>query len=91
MFEVVMKRKVEKQADKIPDAEKIKLLALIQDLKMFGPVLLNWPNYGLLKGTDTHHCHLSRKWVACWIMTKAGIQLEVTYVGSREGVLYARH
>ena len=32
--------------------------------------------------------HLSYHWVACWIETIEGIELEVTYVGSRENAPY---
>lgn len=31
---------------------------------------------------------LSYHWVACWIETIEGIELEVTYVGSRENAPY---
>ncbi len=31
------------------------------------------------------------KSVACWVETEQGIQVEVTYVGSRESAPYAKH
>ena len=45
-------------------------------------------NYKKLVNTNTHHCHLSYHWAACWIETIKGIELEVTYVGSRENAPY---
>ena len=38
-----------------------------------------------------HHCHLSHKWVACWVETEKGITVEVTYAGSRGSAPYAEH
>jgi hypothetical protein len=29
-----------------------------------------------LKGSNAHHCHLSRKLVACWEETEQGIAIE---------------
>jgi len=62
---------------------------LVEDLEQKGPVRKEWSKYGKLKGTNTHHCHLSYKWVACWVETKKGIEIEVTYAGSRESAPYA--
>ena len=36
-------------------------------------------------------CHLSHKWVACWVETEKGITVEVTYAGSRGSAPYAEH
>jgi len=36
-------------------------------------------------------CHLSHKWVACWVETEKGITVEVTYAGSRRSAPYAAH
>ncbi len=37
---------------------------------------------------DQHHCHLARKWVACWRMEEGTIEIEVYYAGSRENAPY---
>jgi len=89
VYKVVFKKKVESSAEKMPPKQQAKLRLLVDDLERNGPVRANWPNYGKLKGTNTHHCHLSRKWAACWVETEQGIQIEVTYAGSRESAPYA--
>ena len=89
MFKVVFKRKVEKAVEKLPPMENTRFYKLVEDLKQNGPVRKNWPKYSMLKGTNTHHCHLSYHWVACWVETETGIKIEVTYAGSRESSPYA--
>jgi hypothetical protein len=87
MFEVSMTKRARKSMAKMP-APQVSLLAqLIVDLRESGPVQLQWPNYSKLSG-NKHHCHLSRKWVACWEETKTGVQIEVYYAGSRESAPY---
>jgi hypothetical protein len=59
------------------------LAVLIEKLKESGPIQPEFHNYSKL-GKDGYHCHLSRKWVACWREIKNTIILEIYYVGSRE-------
>ena len=73
----------------MPKGQQVKLHELIKDIEINGSVRANWPNYGILTGTSTHHCHLSHKWVVCWVETKQGIEVEVTYAGSRGSAPYA--
>jgi hypothetical protein len=89
MFKVLLKNSVKKAVRKLPVKQFERFDLLVKDLKRSGPVQSQWPNYSMLKGTNTHHCHLSRKWVACWVETKQGITIEVTYAGSRESAPYA--
>jgi len=89
MFNVWFKNKVEKSVKLMPKAHALRFRKLLIDLEQEGPVLSDWPNYGMLQGTNTHHCHLSHKWVACWVETLQGIEIEVTYAGSRESAPYA--
>lgn len=91
MFRVLMSRKVARAAATMPKAQQDKLALLVDDIRQNGPVRLNWPNYGVLAGTNAHHCHLSHKWVACWVETEKGITVEVTYAGSRGSAPYAEH
>ena len=42
-------------------------------------------------GVNMYHCHLSRKWVACWKNESGTLTIEVYYVGSRQSAPYARH
>ena len=89
VFKVFFKKKVEKAVCKLPQQENVRFYKLIEDLKQKGPVQPEWPNYSKLKGSNAHHCHLSHKWVACWVETEQGIEIEVTYAGSRESAPYA--
>lgn len=91
MYEVVIKKKIVKAVASMPAKERQKFQLLTQEITLLGPNRTNWLNYGLIVGTNTHHCHLSHKWVACWVETEQGIQVEVTYVGSRESAPYAKH
>ena len=86
-----MSRRVSRAVSVMPKKQQEKLALLVDDIRMNGPVRTNWPNYGILAGTSTHHCHLSHKWVACWVETKKGITVEVTYAGSRGSAPYAEH
>lgn len=90
-WKVITKKSILKSAKSMPMHEQKYFAMLLQDLANKGPVLENWNNYGILAGTQTHHCHLSFRWVACWIETQAGIEVEVTYVGSRGSAPYAKH
>lgn len=63
------------------------LAVLIEKLKESGPVQPEFHNYGKL-GKNVYHCHLSRKWVACWRELKDTIILEMYYVGTRENAPY---
>lgn len=84
---VTIKRRALKDAEKMPKGEQVKLALLVDDLIESGPVQPGWPNYSKLSA-DEHHCHLSRKWVACWRIEKGTIDIEVYYAGSRENAPY---
>ena len=88
MRKVVTKPKILKAARLMPIKEQMLFAKLVKDLAEKGPVLPHWPNYKKLANTNTYHCHLSYHWAACWIETLKGIELEVTYVGSRENAPY---
>lgn len=88
MRKVVTKTKILKAARLMPIKEQILFARLVKDLAEKGPVLPHWPNYKKLTNTNTYHCHLSYHWAACWIETLKGIEVEVTYVGSRENAPY---
>ena len=71
----------------MPEREQAKLAQLIDALKASGPVQPSFANYSKL-GEGDYLCHLSRKWVACWVETKAGIEIEVYNVGCQEKKAY---
>ena len=85
---VITKPKNLKAVRLMPQKEQMLFAKLVRDLHEKGPVLPNWPNYRKIVNTNTHHCHLSYHLAACWIETIKGIELEVTYVGSRENAPY---
>lgn len=80
--------KADKQAGKLPRKERDLLALLVREMQLSGPVRSNWKNYSKL-GKDTHHCHLSYRWVACWRVENNEMKvIEVYYVGSRENAPY---
>ena len=87
MWKVTIKPRAERRALKMPESQRMLLLALRNDLEFSGPVQPKWSNYSKLGGKK-HHCHLSHKWVACWEETQTGVQIEVYYAGSRESAPY---
>ncbi|QTA84646.1 type II toxin-antitoxin system RelE family toxin [Desulfonema magnum] len=81
------KRKVQKQVEKLPENVKKLLARLLAEIRSYGPVRGNWPNYSSLGG-NRHHCHLKKgrpAYVAVWEVTDKEIRLtEVIYVGTHE-------
>jgi hypothetical protein len=87
IFKVSVKKKVLKEAGKMPDSVQEKLAALLEDLQEKGPVQPDWPNYSKI-GKEIYHCHLARKWAACWYCEDKSLIIEVYYAGSRENAPY---
>jgi len=87
MFEVIVKRKILKSIEKMPETIQKKMVNLVEDLRSKGPIRSEWPNFSKL-GKDHYHCHLANKWVACWFCEKDSTIIEVTYAGSRENAPY---
>ena len=86
-YNVMVRRRVLKEIERMPKAEQVKLALLIDDLSRKGAVQPTWPNYSKLSPCE-YHCHLSRKWIACWRHEKETIEIEVYYAGSRENAPY---
>jgi hypothetical protein len=86
-YKVAIKRRVLRCVERMPLNEQKKLVLLVDDLVASGPVQPAWPNYSKLSESE-YHCHLSRKWVACWRHEKGTIKIEVYYAGSRENAPY---
>jgi mRNA-degrading endonuclease RelE of RelBE toxin-antitoxin system len=87
MFRVSVKKKALKDAEKMPSSVQESLAALLEDLRENGPVQPDWPNYRRI-GKKMYHCHLARKWVACWHYEDKILIIEVYYAGSRENAPY---
>lgn len=86
-YRVTFKKYAQKGIRTMPFFIQKKMGFLIDDLRENGPVAHNWPNYSKLSATE-YHCHLARKWVACWRMEEGTIEIEVYYAGSRENAPY---
>ena len=87
MYEVIIKRKLERQVEHLPAKIQDAFFELVEDLRKSGPVQPAWPNYGKLSDVE-YHCHLTYRYVACWRHVKSKIEIEVYYVGSREKAPY---
>jgi len=85
-YQVLMRKRVIKQAEALPENIRARFQALVYDLRQTGPHQPSWPNYSKL--TDGYHCHLTHHWVACWRYDKGTITIEVYYVGSRQNAPY---
>ena len=90
-WEVILSRKAEKAATKLPRSVLEALRLLMGDITLAGPVQGAWPNYGKL-GPHKHHCHIKKgrpTYVAVWEVTDNQIRLiEVQYVGTHENAPY---
>ena len=88
---VTIKRKLQKQVQRLPMAVKERLFALLLEIEKEGPVRGNWPNYGKL-GENRHHCHLKKgktRYVAVWEVRDKQIKVvEVIYAGTHEKAPY---
>ena len=86
-YEVRIRKKIARGLRTLPKDVQQLLFLLISDLQAEGPIQKNWKNFSLL-GKDRYHCHLTRRYVACWTCVKETITIEVYYVGSREKAPY---
>ncbi len=87
MFTVAIRKSALKGVEKMPEVEQDLFNELMLNLAQSGPEQTSWPNYSKL-GKVTYHCHLSRKWVACWRHEAGTTEIEVYYAGSRENAPY---
>ncbi len=85
--QVQIKKKVDRGLRKLPKNVQQLLFLLVADLQAEGPIQKDWQNFSSL-GRDRYHCHLTRRYVACWKCRKNDIVIEVYYVGSREKAPY---
>ena len=59
---VIVKKKVLKGLQKLPESTLEDFEALSVDLRKFGPIRGDWPNYSKL-ADGKHHCHLNYSYV----------------------------
>ena len=88
---VIVKKKAQKQAHKLPAEIRKILLRLLTEIQIYGPYRSNWQNYGTLV-KNRYHCHLKKgkpTYVAVWEIIDKEIRLvEVSYVGTHEKAPY---
>jgi mRNA-degrading endonuclease RelE of RelBE toxin-antitoxin system len=87
MYKILVSRKVLRSISRMPESIQMKLANLLEDLRDNGAIQTGWPNFSRIRKNE-YHCHLSRKWVACWYWEKGTIEIEVYYAGSRENAPY---
>lgn len=87
MYEVILKGKVAKKLNRLPENVQELFFRLQDDLESSGPIQALWSRYSKI-GKDKYHCHLNYNYVACWRHEKKTIIIEVYYVGSRENAPY---
>lgn len=88
MWQVKIKRKIDRKTVALPVNIRALFAELLEDLKNNGPEQPEWPNYSKLGG-NKYHCHLNYRYVACWTLDdEKNLILEVYYVGSRESAPY---
>lgn len=91
LWTVSVKKKVRKQAAKLPAGIRKILLRLLAEIETYGPYRNNWQNYGPLGG-NRYHCHLKKgkpTYVAVWEIIDKDVRLvEVSYVGTHERAPY---
>ena len=62
---VRIKKKVNRDLNKLPKNIQKLLFLLVEDLKAEGPIQKSWHNFSPL-GENKYHCHLSYRYVVCW-------------------------
>jgi hypothetical protein len=99
-WEVELSREAKKQYKKLAASglKKPSIIdvidALVLDLEIRGPVLNDWPHYGIIQKNKRefyYHCHLRQgrpTYVACWKANTMAKKIEVFYVGSHEDAPY---
>jgi len=90
---VLLTANVHQKLKKIPRSIDAVFQFFLAEIRLSGPVQVNWPNYGKLR-ENCYHCHLQRgrpTYVAVWkVLSKKDKLIEVTYVGSHEKARYER-
>jgi mRNA-degrading endonuclease RelE of RelBE toxin-antitoxin system len=90
-WQVRLNKRVLKNLPKLPVNVQDRFKALALELRALGPVTWRWLHYGKIKD-GCYHCHLKQgrpTFVVVWKVT--GVKsLEVTYVGTHEGIDYQR-
>lgn len=88
---VEIARNIQKDIAKLPESVRKRLVALILDIRINGPVRGNWQNYGKLED-NRHHCHLKKgrpTYVVVWETRDNTVKLvRIVYAGTHEKAPY---
>ena len=57
MYKIIVKRKVLRRIQRLPEPVQRRVANLVEDLRDKGPIRSDWPHYSKL-GSDQYHCHL---------------------------------
>jgi mRNA-degrading endonuclease RelE of RelBE toxin-antitoxin system len=85
-YRVFIKKRVLKNLTKLPSDVQQRFKTLLAVLVETGTAV-GWHNFSKL-GENRYHCHVSYHYVACWIVEKETVTIEVYYAGSRENAPY---
>jgi len=84
-----------KQKEKLPVSIKARLLVLVTELKLEGPIQKEWKHFGRLSGSKkktVYHCHLNSSrpvYVAIWeVRDREAKVLKIIYSGTHEKADY---
>lgn len=71
---VSLHKRAAKQLRDLPEVVRVQVNALMEEIRVTGPVTPQWKNFGRLKGkTDCWHCHVKSgrpTYVVCWEVKK---------------------
>lgn len=86
-------KRASKQYNELPENIRLRMLALLKDLRLKGYMQSSWPNFSPLnKQNMTYHCHIKKgkpTYVVCWqVISKNNKTIEVYYVGTHESAPY---
>lgn len=90
---VWLSKKAVKQLSKMPEPVRVQVNALVEEMRVNGPMASQWKNFGKLKGQENcFHCHVKSgrpTYVVCWeVKSKEDRIVEVYYVGTHEKAPY---
>ncbi len=90
-WSIKISRRLSRDIQELPEQVRLKMLALLKDIEIKGPVQPGWPNYSKL-GNDKFHCHIKKgrpTYVVCWQVVDKEVRLvEVYYAGTHEKAPY---
>lgn len=90
-WKVFFSKRAHRQFNNLPENIQGRIAALVEEIKVLGPIRGNWKNYGKL-GANRHHCHVKSgnpTYVVCWEIISKDIRIiEVYYAGTHEKADY---